>query len=67
MKVDRIEERMEEKHISVKRMALELGMHQSTYYRKRQNNGNEFTVRDLMVFKKVLELSNQEAVDFLLS
>ena len=67
MNTQRVKERMEEMHITVGRMAQELGMDPSTYYRKMQKNGDEFSALDLMVFKRVLELDEKTALDFLLS
>ena len=67
MNTQRIKERMEQKQITVGRMSQELGMAPSTYYRKMQKNGEEFSALDLLVFKRVLEMSDKEALDFLLS
>lgn len=67
MNTQRVKERMEEKHITSGTMAKELGMNPSTYFRKMQKNGGEFSVLDLMVFKRVLEMNEQDAVDILLS
>ena len=67
MDMQKVEKRMEDLKISVPMMARELGMDPSTYYRKRQKNGEEFSAMDLMIFKRVLCLNNQEAMDFLLS
>ena len=58
---------MEEKHITVGRMSQELGMDPSTYYRKMQKNGEEFSALDLLVFKRVLEMNEQTALRLLLS
>ena len=67
MDMQKVEKRMEDLKISVPMMARELGMDPSTYYRKRQKNGEEFSALDLMVFKRVLCLNNQDALEFLLS
>ena len=67
MKTQEVKQRMEDMHISVGRMAQELGMDPSTYYRKMQKNGEEFSALDLMVFKRVLEMDEKTALDFLLS
>lgn len=67
MKTQRVKERMEDMGITVGRMAQELGMDPSTYYRKMQKNGEEFSALDLMVFKRVLQLDEKTALDFLLS
>ena len=62
-----VKKRMKEKNITALMMARELGMDQSTYYRKMQKNGDEFSAIDLMTFKRVLCLDEKTAVDFLLS
>ena len=62
-----VKELMKEKHITVGRMSQELGMDPSTYYRKMEKNGEEFSALDLMVFKRVLEMNEQTALDLLLS
>ena len=67
MNTQEVKKRMEDKHISVEQMSKELGMNPSTYYRKMQNNGGEFSALDLMVFKRVLKMDEKDAVSFLLS
>ena len=67
MNTQAVKERMKEKNISAPMMAKELGMDQSTYYRKMQKNGDEFSALDLMVFKRVLEMDDTTAISFLLS
>ena len=67
MKTQEIKQRMEEMNITVGMLAQELGMDPSTYYRKMQKNGEEFSAVDLQVFKRVLKLDEKTALDFLLS
>ena len=67
MNTAEVKKRMEDKHITVNMMAKELGMDPATYYRKMQKDGGEFSALDLMVFKRVLEMNTQDAVDILLS
>ena len=62
-----VKDLMKEKHISVGKMSQELGMDPSTYYRKMQKNGEGFNAVDLLVFKRVLEMNGQTALDLLLS
>ena len=47
-------------------MAKELKMNPATFYRKMKNNGNDFSVENLYVFKDVLKMTDQMALDFLL-
>ena len=67
MNTEKVKRRMEDMNITVATMAMELGMDPSTYYRKMQKNGEEFSALDLMVFKRVLQMDEQTALDFLLS
>ena len=67
MNTQAVKKRMEDMHISVGTMSRELGMDQSTYYRKMQKNGDEFSALDLMVFKRVLEMDDKTALAILLS
>lgn len=67
MNTQEVKKRMENKHISVAQMSKELGMDPSTYYRKMQNNGGDFSALDLMVFKRVLEMDEKTAINILLS
>ena len=62
-----VKQRMKDKKITAGKMAKELGMDTSTYYRKMAKNGEEFSALDLLVFKRVLELDEKTALAFLLS
>ena len=66
MNIQKVEQRRKDMGITVGRMAEELGMDTSTYYRKLQKDGEGFSALDLTVFKRELHLSEQEALDFLL-
>ena len=67
MNTQKVKERMDNMEITVGMMAKELGMDPSTYYRKMQKNGGEFSALDLLVFKRVLKMDDKTALDFLLS
>lgn len=67
MNTQEVKKRMKQMKISVPMMAKELGIDPSTYYRKMQKDGEEFSALDLMVFKRVLEMDDQTAISFLLS
>lgn len=67
MDMQKLEKRMDDMKITIPMMARELGMDPSTYYRKRQKNGEDFSALDLLVFKRVLQMSSQDAQDILLS
>ena len=66
MNIQTVEQRRKDMGITVGRMAEELGMDVSTYYRKLQKDGEGFSALDLTVFKRELHLNEQEALDFLL-
>ena len=66
MNTQEVKRRMKDKGITGEAMAKELGMDPSTYYRKMQKEGMEFSAMDLNVFKRMLDMNSQEAVDFLL-
>ena len=66
MDTHEVKRRMKDRGITGEAMAKELGIDPSTYYRKMQKDGKEFSAMDLNVFKRVLEMNSQEAVDFLL-
>ena len=66
MNIQKVEQRRKDMGITVGRMAEELGMDASTYYRKLQKDGEGFSALDLTVFKRELNLTEQEALDFLL-
>ena len=67
MKTNDVTQRMKDMDISVDNMSRELGMDRSTFYRKMQKNGEDFSAVDLMVFKRVLCMDEETALDFLLS
>jgi len=66
MNTQKVEKLRKEKGITIPQMAAELGMDASTYYRKMKTNGDEFSAADLMVFKRVLGMSKETALDILL-
>jgi hypothetical protein len=66
MKVQEVKGRMTAKGVEAEKMAQKLNMNPSTFYRKMKKGGVNFTLGDLMVFKEVLEMSNEEAIDLLI-
>ena len=66
MKIEKVEQRRKDLHLTVGHMAEALGIDVSTYYRKKQNNGEGFSALDLTVIKRELHLNEKEALDFLL-
>lgn len=66
MKVQEVKGRMVAKGLSPEYMAKQLGMDISTYYRKMKAGGNDFSVENIEVFKRELELNAEESVDLLI-
>lgn len=67
MNVQKVKGRMTELNLSGEKMARELEMDPSTFYRKLKNNGEGFTVKDLYGLKRALQLDDKMAIDFLLA
>ena len=67
MNIAKVEQRRKDMGISVRHMSQALNIDDSTYYRKLKKNGEGFSALDLTVFKRELELNEQEALEFLLS
>lgn len=67
MNTKQVKKRMKDLHITAVGMAEELGVDPSTYFRKMKNNGAGFSAMDLLIIKRVLNLNEQDALDFLLS
>jgi len=61
-----VTDRMHELHITVPMLCKELGMNTSTYYRKMQKNGEDFSAVHLSIMKRVLKLNADEAVSMLI-
>ena len=66
MKVREVKGRMVAKGITPEYMACKLGMDVSTYYRKMKAGGNDFSVENIEVFKRELDLNAEESVDLLI-
>lgn len=59
---DLLEDKMQEKNISREKMINELGIDESTWYRKKKRP-QSFTIGAAEIIIKVLELSEKEAND----
>ena len=58
--------RRKELDITIKTLCDEMGIDESTYYRKMQKNGETFTMFELSVIKRLFKLDAKSAVDMLL-
>jgi hypothetical protein len=67
MDTNKVKGRMTEMQISGKELAKELNMDPSTFYRKMQKNGENFTLGEIMGIKRVLKMDDRTALDFLLA
>lgn len=66
MKVCEVKGRMVARGITPEYMAKKMGMNISTYYRKMKAGGNDFSVENIEVFKRELDLNAEESVDLLI-
>lgn len=67
MNTCKVKGRMTEMQITGKYLADQMGINLSTFYRKMKNNGENFTLGEILVFKRVLRMDRETALDFLLS
>ena len=65
MDTQNVKQRMKDMGVKPVDIATEMGIDVSTYSRKMKKNS--FSPLDLLVFKRELNLNEQEALDFLLS
>lgn len=64
--VERIKARMSELGLTVKDVVSDLGIDESTYYRKMANNGKTFSVEQVQRLRILLDLTKQEASEIFL-
>ena len=64
--VERIKARMSELGLTVKDVVSDLGIDESTYYRKMANNGKTFSVEQAQKLRILLDLTKQEASEIFL-
>lgn len=55
--VNKLRGRMVEQEVNADKMAELLGINRSTFYRKLENNGELFTIREVQLMSKVLKLN----------
>ena len=66
MNIQKLKGKMIENGFNVERLASEVGVDRSTLYRK-LNEGEKFTIGDVIRIKAVLGISNEEASDIFFS
>lgn len=63
VEISSLKARISEKGTSIKVLAKEIGLDQSTFYRKMRADGMTFTVKEVTEIAKVLDLSGKELSD----
>lgn len=64
--VERVKRRMCDMGLTVKVVASELDIDESTYYRKMSNDGNAFSIGQVQRLAELLKLTKQEAREIFL-
>lgn len=63
VEINSLKARISEKGTSIKALAEEIGMDQSTFYRKMRADGVTFTVKEVTEIAKALDLSGKMLTD----
>lgn len=58
--VDRLRGRMVEYKVNAEKMSALLGINRSTFYRKLENDGEAFTIREVSIIAEILNLNLTE-------
>lgn len=65
--VNKLKGKIVENNLSVERLADSIGIDKSTLYRKLNNDGENFTIREADLISKELQLNPKEANDIFFS
>lgn len=63
MNVNKLKGKIVEKGMTVERLSNLIGMDRSTFYRKLNNQGETFTVKEVNLIRKHLHLTKDEAME----
>lgn len=63
MNVNKLKGKIVEKQYTISKLADELGINRSTFYRKINKNGDTLTIKEVNMICKILELTNEEAIE----
>lgn len=63
MNVNKLKGKIVERGLNITKLAEAIGMDRSTFYRKMQNDGETFTIREVNNIVKALNLTPNEAMD----
>lgn len=61
MNVKLLMEKIRIKKIKIIDLVKEMDINRATFYRKLENNGKNFTIKDVITLKNFLNLTNEEA------
>ena len=64
--VNKLRGKIVEKGFSQQELAQSIGIDRSTFYRKMRNNG-DFSIGEVAEIAKIMQLSNEEAIEIFLS
>lgn len=64
--VNKLRGKIVERGFSQQELAQSIGIDRSTFYRKMKNNG-DFSIGEVAEIAKVMQLSNEEAIEIFLS
>jgi len=67
MNTARLREKVEKSGLTVEELAASVGINPSTYYRKMNTNGENFTVAQAKKMAAILGLTNEEASEIFLA
>ena len=62
MNVNKLKGKIVENGLSVKEVSVSIGIEKSTFYRKLNNQGETFTVREINLIRETLKLTKEEAM-----
>ncbi|MGP1366460.1 MAG: helix-turn-helix domain-containing protein [Schwartzia sp. (in: firmicutes)] len=61
--INKLRGRMVEQKVNADKMAKLLGINRSTFYRKLENNGDLFTIKEVQIMSKALKLNLDDVND----
>lgn len=61
--INKLRGRMVEQKVNADKMAELLGINRSTFYRKLENNGDLFTIKEVQIMSKALKLNLDDVND----
>ena len=61
MNVKLLTKKIRDGKIKINDLAKKLSIDRSTFYRKLENDGEKFTIKDILILKDYLNLTNEEA------